>query len=322
MDYTKTNTNVYKKKSNVKKYSIIFLCAFLVLGSAIFFATSMFLKKLNSNPTIYSLKKNWNKKQKTYEDYLQIYDIANEILKEDPFNNTVLTYKGYAAFYLGVYQTDSSLQQEYLDSAINSLRLSLSSANKSLQGQVSYMLGLSYFHKNTGSSYHYADLAIKYLEEAKKRGYKKDDIYEYLGLCYAWLNMPMDSISSLTEALLVRESDTLLLLIAEQYTKQKQFLPAKQYLHRVIENSENDSVILKSCLLLGSIYIEEEQFEEAEKVLNTVLEKDINNADAYYQFGILHQKQGDAVKARSSFRRALRLQPNHEDALKRISEIK
>ena len=132
----------------------------------------------------------------------------------------------------------------------------------------------------------------------------------------------MDSIASFSEALLVRESDTLLLSIAEQYTKQEQYSVAKQYLFRVINESEDDVLILKSCLLLGSIYIDEEQYEDARTMLNTVLEKDENNADAYYQFGLLYQKQGDAVRARSSLRRALRLQPNHQDALKKISEIR
>ncbi|MBQ9630326.1 MAG: tetratricopeptide repeat protein [Treponema sp.] len=317
MDYTTSKTGTYKKKINLRKNLIIALCvviAFLALCVSLF---NFILKKINAEDSMYTLKRNW----KAY-DYSSVYETSEAILRKNPFNNAALTYKGYSAFYLGVSQNDTSLQQEYLDSAINALRLSLLTAKKSLVPQVSYMLGKSYFYKNTGSSYYYCDLAIKYLRAAKDKGYVAEDIHEYLGLCYASLGMTMDSIASFSEALLVRESDTLLLSIAEQYTKQEQYSVAKQYLFRVINESEDDVLILKSCLLLGSIYIDEEQYEDARTMLNTVLEKDENNADAYYQFGLLYQKQGDAVRARSSLRRALRLQPNHQDALKKISEIR
>ena len=146
--------------------------------------------------SVYALFKSW----KSY-DYESVYEISKGILNRTPFNNAALTYHGYAAFYLGVSSLDKMNEQNYLDEAINSLHLALLDAQSSLTSQLFYMLGKAYFYKNTVSSYYYADLAVKYLELAKARGYKADDIPEYLGLSYAALGMTMESISSFTETL-------------------------------------------------------------------------------------------------------------------------
>ena len=274
-------------------------------------------KQIRSESSIYTLFARW----KNY-DYAGVYETSKHILDRKPFNNTALTYHGYASFYLGVSQLDTSAAQNYLDESINNLRLALIEAKKSLKPQVEYMLGKAYFYKNTISSYYYADLAIKYLQMAKHDGYKADDIPEYLGLSYASLDMTMDSISSFTEALLVRESDTLLLSIAEQYCKAGQNAAAEQYLFRIINNCKDDTLVLKSRVLLGTIYTDEGKYSDAEQEYMAVLEKNENSADVYYGLGIIYEKQGDLVKARSEWRKALRIQVNHPGALKKMADYK
>jgi len=272
---------------------------------------------MHSESSVYTLYAQWKK-----YDYSGAYETSKRILERKPFNNTALTYHGYASFYLGVSQLDTSTAQNYLDESINSLRLALISAKKSLRPQLEYMLGKAYFYKNTISTYYYADLAIKYLQKAKHDGYKAADIPEYLGLSYASLNMTMDSISSFTEALLVRESDTLLLSIAEQYYKSGQNTAAEQYLFRIVNNCKDDTLVLKSRVLLGTIYIDREKYSDAEKEFTAILEKNENSADAYYGLGVIYEKQGDLVKARSEWRKALRIQVNHPGALKKIADYK
>ena len=200
------------------------------------------------------------------------------------------------------------------------MRLALYDANKTLKPQLQYMLGKAYFYKNTISTNYYADLAVKYLNLAKENGYEADDIAEYLGLSYAALGMTMESISAFTEALLIRESDTLLLSIAEQYYKTKEINAAKQYLFRVINDSKNDEIIIKGRTLLGQILIEEEKYDEAQKEFDNVLEKYQNSADAHYGIGVIYEKQGNIVKARSEWRKTLKLQSNHAGALQKMSE--
>jgi Tfp pilus assembly protein PilF len=158
--------------------------------------------------------------------------------------------------------------------------------------------------------------------KAKKDGYKADDIPELLGLSYASLGMTMESISAFTEALLISDDDILLLSIAEQYHNVGQNNAAEQYLFRISQDCKDEQIILKSRLLMGNIYLEREEFDNAEKEFNFILEKNENSADAYYGLGVIYEKQGDSVKARSEWRKALRIQSNHPLALKKMAEYK
>lgn len=314
MNGSSKQTRIFKRKSNLVRNALIALSVCVSLAALVFLFYRFIFSRLPAG-AMRSLRKSWQ----AY-DYESVYETSKSILNTTPFNNAALTYHGYAAFYLGVSSLDKMAEQNYLDEAINSLRLALLDAQNSLKPQLSYMLGRAYFYKNTVSSYYYADLAVKYLERAKTLGYKADDIAEYLGMSYAALGMTMDSISSFTEALLVRESDTLLFSIAEQYYKAGQNAAAEQYLFRVIKECDDENLILKSRMLLGSIYIAEEKYEDAAKEFAGVLEKNANSADAHYKLGVLYEKQGDMVKARSEWRTALRIQVNHRGALEKLTD--
>ena len=73
---------------------------------------------------------------------------------------------------------------------------------------------------------------------------------------------------------------------------------------------------------MGTIYLEREDFDAAEKEFNLILEKNENSADAYYGLGVIYESQGDVVKARSEWRKALRIQNNHPLALKKMADYK
>lgn len=311
------SNNITKRKSKLIPRIIIFSAILLFI-----LITTIFIIKITKNnssdkPSISNLSKYW----KEY-DYQNVYDLSKLILQTEPFNNKALTYNGYSAFFLAISQLDTGISQDLINESIISLRNALLNAKNSLVPQLEYMLGKAYFYKNTVSSYYYADLAVKYLTLAKNHGYKADDIAEYLGLSYASLGMTMESISAFTDALLVRESNTLLLSIAEQYYKAKQNKTAQQYLFRVIKNSDNEELEIKSRNLLGCIYLEENNLAEAKNEFETILSKNINFADAYYNLGNIYEKQGDLVKARAEWRKTLKIQVNHAAALSKINDYK
>lgn len=302
-----------KKNLFIKNLIKFFIVLFIILLVTSLIFLSIHLYKKNTS-TIKNIKAAWQN-----YDYQTIYEIGKPYLQENPFNNTVLTYYGYACFFLAQSQTDNTQTQTYLDESINKLRLAIYEANQSLLPQLQYMLGRAYFFKSTITTNYYADLAIKYLTLAKENGYKADDIPEYLGLSYASLDMTMESISAFSEALLVRESDALLLAIAEQYYKAKEFVVAEQYLFRIIKNSQNDEMIIKSQILLGNIYIDREDYEKALKEFENVLQKSQNSADAHYGIGVIYEKQGNLVKARAEWRQTLKYQVNHQGALQKLN---
>ncbi len=299
---------------NLIVFSLITVTAVLLFLS-VHFLVQKYIVKGNS---LTHLKSEW----KAY-NYQNVYTVSEEILKEKPFNNTALTYHGYAAFYLALSENDTTQSLAYYDEAITNIRLALQNARSRLVPQLEYMLGKAYFYKNSISAYHYyADLAVLYLNRAEKDGYKAEDIPEYLGLSYAALGMTMESISAFTKALLTRESDMLLLSIAEQYYNAGQAVAAEQYLFRISSGCKDEKITDKSHLLLGKIYTEQEKYEDAEKEFSTILEKNENSGDALYGLGVIYENKGDIIKARSFWRKALKAQANHPDSLKKLSEYK
>ena len=314
-NYNIENSSYAKKKSHLLR-NILRLAAVVLVLSAVAFATLFGIRKYQQNRiSIKTIKEAWG----SY-DYQKVYELCKVFLQDNTYNNTALTYYSYACFFLAQAQTDTQQAQSYLDECINNIRIALYEADQSLVPQLQYMLGKAYFYKNTITTHYYADLAVKYLILAKQSGYEADDIAEYLGLSYASLGMTMESISAFTEALLVRESDSLLLAIAEQYYKAQELNAAEQYLFRIIKNSDNEDIILKSENLLGTIYIDKEDYDAALEEFENVLKKNENSADAHYGIGVIYEKQGNIVKARSEWRKALKIQVNHAGALQKMSE--
>ena len=314
-NYNIENSSFAKKKSHLLR-NLIRLAVVLVLVSAAAFSTYFGIRKYQSGRiSIKTIKEAW-----AVYDYQKVYELCKVFLQDNTYNNTALTYYSYACFFLAQAQTDTQQAQSYLDECINNIRVALYEADKSLVPQLQYMLGRAYFSKNTITTHYYADLAVKYLLLAKENGYKADDIAEYLGLSYASLGMTMESIAAFTEALLVRESDSLLLAIAEQYYKANELNASEQYLFRIIKNSDNEDIVLRSHNLLGTIYIDKEDYDAAQQEFEKVLIKNENSADAHYGIGVIYEKQGNIVKARSEWRKALKIQVNHPGALKKMSE--
>ncbi len=316
MKHKSIDNDVVRRKNKLfARLLVIFLI--LALSASLCFAVKKVYEHNNSqNPGVKKLFKLWNNK-----DYLGVYEVSAHILEENPLNSRALIFKGYSSFFLALSQTDMSTTQNYLDEAILNLRVARFVSGKRHLSQIYYMLAKSYFHKNIVSDYYYySDLAVKYFILAKENGYNAPDIPEYLGLSYAELGKSEQSIAAFTEALIDNESDKLLLAIAQQYYNCKKANTAKQYLNKINQESANELLVLKSRLLLAQIYIDEEKYEEALKEYESIIEKDANSADAYYGIGVIYEKQGDLVKARAEWRKALKVQVNHPASLKKMGK--
>lgn len=309
------NSQIVKSKSKfIPRLTISILIIFIVALLVIFLSRKI-IQSINSVPSITKVYEEWNK-----NEYLNVYNLTEEILDKKPYNSTALAYKGYASFCLSISQFELEESFEYIDIAINSLRLALQNPPDSLKPQICYMLGKAYFHKNSLSSYYYyADSVVYYLTEALKLGFTAPDIQKYLGFSYAQLSMTEESIKAFSEVLLTDENDELLLAIAEQYIKNEQPANAKQYLYRIRSTSADDVMVLKACENLASIYLEEDNFVDAIAEYQNILEKNPYNANAYYGLGVVYEKMGDMVKARAEWRNALKVQVNHSGALKKLS---
>ena len=312
--------HAYDSYDKRKKRKVLWTCIVIIVLAVAFIAGISIRSFVNHKETSKEMSLDHLKELWEQRDYEAAYVLADNMLEEKPIQQSVLVFKGYSAFYLAVSQTDTSAALAYIEDAINSLRLALISNYSKAKPQIEYMLARAYYQKDVFAAYNcYADLAIKYFTSAKNDGYVSDDIPEYLGLSYAALNMTDESISAFTEALGIKESEKLLHAIGEQYYKAEDFSKAKQYLFRVVSESTDDILVLKSRNILGKIYLEENSLFDAKREFDAILAKDANYADAYYGLGIIYEKQGDSTKARSEWRKALRVQVNHPGALQKLN---
>lgn len=318
MKTKKVTSSVVKKNPKILKKIILVFISLSVIILFTFLTKFLITKFYFGETSPASIKKEWNA-----GNYEKVYELSSLALNSSQFNSKLLMYKGYSAFFIALSSNDTSKSLNLLDEAILDLRVVLQNAKSKAIPQIEYMLGKAYFFKNYASSYYYyADLAVKYLTDAVNHGYKAEDVYEFLGLSYASLDMTMESISSFTKALLNRESDLLLLSIGEQYYKAGQSSAAEQYLFRISQDCKDEKITEKCHILLGKIYTEQKKYKEAENEYQTILKYKEKSPDALYGLGVIYESQGDAVKARSYWRKALKLQPNHPDSLKKLAEYK
>lgn len=308
------NNSIVKKEGKIIPILLITFSAVVGLSVISIPIYRKISYNIQNKPSISKLQKQWEQK-----DYQGVFDTSSILIEKNPINNTVLTYRGYSAFFLGVAETAPETAQTYMNESIRSLRIALMNAKEKTVPQIKYMLGKAYFHKNIICSYHYyADLVIKYLEESLDEGYQADDIPELLGLSYGQLGMPYESIRRFSDALLIRESDFLLFNIAKEYYAQGNPTAAKQYLFTVSEKTNDDRLLIKAQNLLAKIYLDEEKYEDARELFNQILSKDDNSAEAHYGLGVIYEKNGDLVKARAEWRKCLRLDNSYEDALNKL----
>ena len=240
---------------------------------------------------------------------------SKEMLINRPLDTFILTIHGFSAYQLAIAQINKFDTLSYIDDSIWSLRKALLSRENTLDGRLFYVLGKAYFHKGP----EYADLAVHYLERARTSLFRAADIPEYLGLSYAALGDYRNSIAAFSEALADEPSDLLLFSITRSYESLEEFESAKAYLIRCLDVSRDSNTLNAARLLLGDILMKTGDLEGAEAEFIRVTEDGSDNADAHFQLGELYALQGDLTRARAEWRRAIRIDPAHIPARRRLN---
>lgn len=249
-------------------------------------------------------------------DYKETFNISEETLKNSPLDYDSLILHGFSAYQLALSQITEADKQVYIDMSIRDLRKALIIKNTDKDGPIFYVLGKAYYCKGAN----FADLAVKFLELSKEAQWEQVvDMPEWLGLAYAALHDYPKSADAFTEALGLRQppSDLLLLAIAQSY-KQFDSDMAVSYLKLCVDTSKDYKAIIQARLLLGEIF-ESGDIQSAKEQYSEILTGIGENADAHYRLGEIYAKEDDPIRARSEWRKAIRVDPTHSPSRERLA---
>ncbi len=246
--------------------------------------------------------------------YQELIAEAETRLSEDPMDRNALVYSGFAQFYSGLEQVEEEQRLEYMQGSIRTLRKALLHDENALRGELYYVLSKAYFH--TGPFYY--DLSVEYMQRALDHGFDAPDAQEYLAVAYSDLGRHERAVESLRAAVADNPNDLLYFTLGETQIELAQPAEAEHAFERVLDVSEDSYLIQQSQLRLAELLIEEGRYDEALEQLEDVLESNEESAQAYYLRGRLHLAQDDRERARAQWREAVRLDPQHTEALRSL----
>ena len=241
--------------------------------------------------------------------------LSGEMLNSRPLDAFILTVRGFSAYQLAIAQINTYDTISYINDAIWALRKAMLSRGNLSDGSLFYVLGKAYFYKGP----EYADLAVNFLEKARTSSFRASDIPEYLGLSYAALGDYRSSVAAFSQALPGDPSDLLLLSIAQSYKSLEEFEAAKAYLIHCLEISRDFNTINAARLLFANVLLKTGDISGAEAEYLKLIETSGDNAEVHYQLGELYFQLGDLTRARAEWRRAIRIDPAHGLARRRLN---
>jgi tetratricopeptide (TPR) repeat protein len=315
------NKNRLNYKTHLRRNNIIRLGALAVIAAVLVMGLVLLFTGWRNQPgnERQTLLRLWD--EGAYEE---VFEVSKTALAAKPLDYFLLTIHGFSAYQIGIAQINNFDTLTYIDECIWSLRKALLSKNSAVNnrannGRVYYVLGKAYYYKGAD----FADLAVKYLEEAREASYAAGDTPEYLGLSYAAIHDYRSSVAAFTLALDPagggdEVSDRFLLAIASSYTALGEQDMARAYLLRCIETSRDFHAVILARLDLAGILAAQGKSEEAEAQYLIIVNENGENAEARYQLGELYAARGDNTRARAEWRRAVRTDPAHPGARQRL----
>jgi len=309
-----TDFYAYKVKPSrkrLRKLLFFFAIAAISFGviAGIFSLSTLISKK--SQQTISVITSLWEKKA-----YSEVLETTTGLLVKDPLNPFLLMYNGFASFYLSIPEYDIQKKAVYMQNTIRTLRKIFLADKFPYLAEVYYILGKAYFF--TGPFYY--DLSLKYLNEALALQFNSLDIYEYRGLIQAYYKKYNESIA---DYLLVLDkknnSPELLYAIAQCYLNLNDTTTAEEYLLKA-ETQTTDVFSLEQIYLsLADIYLQKKDTEKFFTIIEKIKKSNPESAEAYYREGLYYSMQGDIIRARAAWRKALNLDPMHKEARQKLA---
>ena len=265
----------------------------------------------NKIDTQLSLQKMWED-----NDFYSIVEVTEEGLADKPLHLNYLLYNGLSHYYLASASPNKEEQEYHIENSIISLR-KLLLTDKPLQVVNIYLtLGKAYYHKDQL----YYTQAIAYIENALSLGLEDTEAYQYLGAAYAHSGQYDKSIEYLSRAAQNSTSFPLNLALAKIYVVSGQLESAHELYTQFAQESLSNRETQQLQILHAEILIAQQQYTQAQTQLEQIIATYPNIADAYFQLGQAHFHLDQIDRARFNWRTALKIDPNHTEALHQLQQ--
>jgi tetratricopeptide (TPR) repeat protein len=253
----------------------------------------------------------WNDRE-----YTELVVEATDRLEEEPLDETALSLRGFARFYLAMQEVNQERTQTQLIGSVQDLKRALLLEEPRLEAQIHYVLGKAFFHRGR----FFYDEAIEELVIARERGIEQLDLLEYLALASQELKRDGEAIDYYREAIEFGGEPIHKLSLADLLIERERYLEADALLEEVLSETSDVGIVQHALLSSGVSFRDQERWEEAVEVYEELLTINESSAQAHFGLGETYLGMGDSNLARYEWREAVRLDPNHIESLQRLQE--
>ncbi len=185
-------------------------------------------------------------------------------------------------------------------------------------GNAKYHYNLALILHQTGEN----ERALSELGEAIKLGSENPQTYMYVSRLYAELGKPDLAEAALRRALSEAPKDPVILSqMGDMLVAQAKWAPAIQIFRELYESSPRTQEKAQALYNLGKVYMGLRDFRNAAQALESAHQLDILNEDALVLLGEAHVQNGQAHRAVSLYKEALRLNPDNLKVLKGQAQL-
>lgn len=249
-------------------------------------------------------------------DFEGVIERTGAQLADYPLDETALSLRGFARFYLAVQMVDNEQKQLLLIGAVQDLRRALLLDDPALEPEIHYVLGKTFF---TMGSFFY-DEAVKELEKASALGFDQLDLLEYLAIASASLQRYDDAVGYY-EAAIARNNEAIhKISLADLLIDLERYEYADTLLVEAIAAEPDNTLLQHAFLSRGRLFRARGDYDAALATYESLLEINSSSAEAHYGLGETLLALGENERARFEWREAIRLDPNHIESLQRLRE--
>jgi tetratricopeptide (TPR) repeat protein len=242
-------------------------------------------------------------------------------LQSKPLDPFYLGLSGLVSFYKASELPEGEERSGLVDQCVVRLRKVLVVSESGRTGDVpraemEYVLAKAYYGKGNA----YLDEAIKWMESSIAEGYLAEDSREYLAVAYAGIGESAKAVANFESVLQRKRTDLLLIAAGKAYMDDGNSDRGEALLLEALSKSHDVLAREKCRFILASIYELRGETKKAQDQIELVIAENPDSAEAHFRLGLIYQKLGDAVRARSEWRRAVAIDPMHAAARQKLAE--